>query len=59
MVFMGDALTVLGGTEFDGIIVADTVLSTAEAAGLLPENVTMLDTSRLVGDVIALTHTGI
>lgn len=57
--FMGDALTVLGGAEFDGIIVADTVLSTAEAAGLLPENVTMLDTSRLVGDVIALTHTGI
>jgi hypothetical protein len=41
------------------IVVADTVVSTAEAVGLLPENVTMLDTSRLVGEAIALTHTGI
>ena len=57
--FIGDALSALGGAAFDGIVVGDTVLSTAEAAGLLPENVTMVDTSALVCEVIALTHRGI
>jgi len=57
--FLGDALDVLGAAAFDGIVVGDTVLSAAEAAGLLPENVTILDTSRLVGEAIALTHTGL
>lgn len=57
--FIGEALTVLGGTEFDGIVVGDTVRSEAEIAGLLPENVTVLDTSHLVGEAIALTHAGL
>jgi ribose-phosphate pyrophosphokinase len=57
--FTGDALSVLGVAEFDGIVVSDTVYSAAEAAGLLPENVTVLDTSRLVCEAIAVTHTGI
>jgi ribose-phosphate pyrophosphokinase len=57
--FIGDALSVLCATEFDGIVVGDTVLSASEASGNLPETVTVLDTSRLVCDVIALSHSGI
>ncbi len=57
--FIGDAPALLGGGAFDGIVVGDTVLSAAEEAGRLPESVTVLDTSRLVGDAIALSHTGV
>jgi phosphoribosylpyrophosphate synthetase len=56
---MGEALTVLGGAEFDGIVVGDTVRCEAEIAGLLPDSVTLLDTSRLVGEAIALAHAGL
>ena len=57
--FIGEALTTLGGAEFNGIVVGDTVRSTAEAAGLLPENVTIVDTSPLVCEAIALAHRGV
>jgi ribose-phosphate pyrophosphokinase len=57
--FIGDAPHVLGAAGFDGIVVGDTVHSEAETAGLLPENVTVLDTSRLVGEAIALAHAGL
>ena len=50
--FIGDALTVLSGAELDGVVVGDTVCSAAEAAGPLPKNITVLDTSRLVGEVM-------
>jgi ribose-phosphate pyrophosphokinase len=54
-----DALRVLGAAGFDGIVVGDTVRSEAEVAGLLPKNVTVLDTSRLACEAIALTHAGL
>ena len=57
--FIGDALSVLGGDEFDGIVVGDTVRSEAEIAGLWPDNVTVLDTSRVLCEVIARTHSGL
>jgi ribose-phosphate pyrophosphokinase len=57
--FIGDALRVLGAAEFDGIVVGDTVYSATEENGLLPENTTVLDTSQLLGEVIALCHAGI
>lgn len=57
--FIGDALAGLGAAEFDGIVVGDTVRSAAEEAGLLPETVVVLDTSRLLCDAIALTHAGV
>lgn len=40
-------------------VAGDTVCSDAEIAGLLPENVTVLDTLRLVGEAIALAHAGL
>jgi len=57
--FIGEAPAVLGGPPFDGVVVGNTVRSEAETAGLLPENVTVLDTSRLVGEAIALAHAGL
>jgi ribose-phosphate pyrophosphokinase len=57
--FIADALSILRAAEFDGIVVGDTVVSAAEAAGNLPEIVTILDTSRLLGDLIALSHAGL
>ena len=57
--FIGEALSALGGAEFDGIIVGDTVRSAAEAAGSLPANVTIVDTSPLVCEAVALTHAGL
>jgi ribose-phosphate pyrophosphokinase len=57
--FLGEAPAVLGRTQFDGIVVGDTVRSEAEIAGLLPENVTVLDTTRVVGEAIALAHAGL
>ena len=57
--FIGDALTVLAGGQLDGVVVGDTVCSAAETAGLLPDNITVLDTSRLVGEAIAISHSGI
>jgi ribose-phosphate pyrophosphokinase len=57
--FIDDACSVLREAEFDGIVVGDTVRSAAEQAGLLPENVVVLDTSPLVCDAIALAHAGI
>jgi len=43
---------------FGGIGVGDAVRSEAEVAGLLPENVTILDTSGFAAEAIALTHAG-
>jgi ribose-phosphate pyrophosphokinase len=57
--FIGNAKTVLDAAEFDGIVCGDTVCFVAEAAGLMPKNVTILQTSRLVCEAIALTHTGL
>jgi len=57
--FIGNAAASLGAAGFDGIVVSDTVRSEAEAAGLLPENVTVLDTSGLAAEAIALAHTGL
>lgn len=58
-VFTGDAASNLGAAGFDEIVVCDTVRSGAEASGLLPENVTILDTSRFAGDTIARVHAGL
>jgi ribose-phosphate pyrophosphokinase len=57
--FIGEALATLGGAQLDGIVATDTVCSAAEAAGLLPENVTVLDSSGLVCDAIAVSHAGL
>jgi len=57
--FIGDAPALLGAAGFDGIVVGDTVRSEAEATGLLPDNVTILDTSRLATEAIALAHIGL
>ena len=57
--FIGGAPAVLGAAGFDGIVVGDTVRSEAENAGLLPESVTILDTSRLACEAIALAHSGL
>ncbi|MGE5271218.1 MAG: ribose-phosphate diphosphokinase [Thiohalocapsa sp.] len=57
--FTGDAQSVLGVGEFDGVAVADTVTSPAETAGLLPETVTIFDSSALVAEAIALMHSGL
>ena len=57
--FIGDAPAVLGSAGFDGIVVGDTVQSGAEVAGHLPENVTILDTSRLACEAIARAHAGL
>ncbi len=57
--FIGDAPGVLGSAGFDGIVVGDTVRSAAEIAGILPENVTILDTSRLACEAIARVHAGL
>lgn len=58
-VFIGEAKRVLDAAGFDGIVVGDTVRSAAEAAGSLPARVTILDTSPLVSEAIALVHSGI
>jgi ribose-phosphate pyrophosphokinase len=57
--FIGDALGVLAAAGFDGIVVGDTVHSGAEIVGILPENVTILDTSRLACEAIAMAHAGL
>jgi ribose-phosphate pyrophosphokinase len=57
--FIDDALRVLGAAGFDGIVVGDTVRSEVEGIGLLPKNVTVLDTSHLACEAIALTHAGL
>jgi len=57
--FTGDAPATLGAAEFDGIVVADTVHSPAEAAGRLPQTVAILDTSALAADAIARAHAGL
>ena len=57
--FIGDAVAVLRGAEFDGIVVGDPVRSAAEAAGLLPDNVTILDTSPLAAEAVVRAHAGI
>jgi len=57
--FIGDAPGVLGSAGLDGIVVGDTVRSGAEIAGRLPENVTILDTSRLACEAIARVHAGL
>jgi ribose-phosphate pyrophosphokinase len=57
--FVGNASDALATAGFDGIVVSDTVHSAAEEAGRLPENVAVLDTSRLVAEAIAIAHGGI
>jgi len=57
--FIGEAPHMLGAAGFDGIVVGDTVRSEAENAGLLSENIALLDTSRLVGEAIARAHAGL
>jgi len=57
--FIGDAPGMLASAGFDGIVVGDTVRSGAEIAGFLPENVTILGTSRLACEAIAMAHTGL
>ena len=57
--FIGDAPGVLGSAGLDGIVVGDTVRSGAEIAGRLPENVTILNTSRLAYEAIARVHAGL
>jgi ribose-phosphate pyrophosphokinase len=57
--FLDDAPTLLGPEMFDGIIVGDTVCSALQEAGLLPSHVTILDTSALVAEAVAVTHSGI
>ena len=49
----------LAAAELDGIVVSNTVCSIAKQAGLLPANVTVLDTSHLLGEAMALSHSGI
>jgi ribose-phosphate pyrophosphokinase len=57
--FTGNAKTVLGASGFDGIVAGDTVRSAAEVDGSLPTHVTILDTSPLVAEAIAIAHSGI
>ena len=57
--FIGNAPETLGAAGFDAIVVGDTVRSEAESAGLLPENLIILDTSQLLGEAIALAHAGL
>ena len=57
--FVGKAKTVLDAAGFDGIVAGDTVPSAAEADDSLPAHVTILDTSPLVAEAIALAHSGI
>jgi ribose-phosphate pyrophosphokinase len=56
--FIGGAPGLLGASEFEGIAIGDTVRSDAESDGLLPENVTVLETAKLLCDAIAVAHTG-
>jgi len=57
--FIGNASSLLGAAGFDGITVGDTVRLEAETASLLPKNVSILDTSRLAAEAIALSHAGL
>jgi len=57
--FLGDSPTLLGPEMFDRIIVGDTVSSAVQEACLMPTHVTILDTSSLVAEAIAVTHSGI
>jgi ribose-phosphate pyrophosphokinase len=57
--FISNAKAVLDAAGFDGVVVGDTVQSAAEEAGSLPAHATILDTSRLVAEAIAIAHSGI
>jgi ribose-phosphate pyrophosphokinase len=57
--FIGEAKTVLDAARFEGIVVGDTVRSAAEETGTLPARVTVLDTSSLVAEAIAIGHSGL
>lgn len=57
--FIGASPGLLGSGDFDGIVVADTVESDAERDGRLPENVTVVQTAKLLADAIACSHTGL
>ncbi len=57
--FIGNAKTVLGAAGFNGIVTGDTVRSASEEDGSLPGHVTILDTSPLVAEAIAVAHSGI
>jgi ribose-phosphate pyrophosphokinase len=57
--FIGDASAALAADVFDGIVVGDTVRSALEEAGRLPAHVTVLDTSPLLSEAIAVSHSGI
>jgi ribose-phosphate pyrophosphokinase len=57
--FIGNAKAVLDAAGFDGVVVGDTVRSAAEESGSLPARVTILDTSSLLGEAIAVAHSGL
>jgi ribose-phosphate pyrophosphokinase len=57
--FIGNSLDTLASAGFDGIVVTDTIRCSADESRLLPETVTVLDSSRLLGEAIALHHTGL
>jgi ribose-phosphate pyrophosphokinase len=57
--FIGEAKAVLDAARFESIVVGDTVRSAAEDAGALPAHVTVLDTSSLVAEAIAICHSGL
>ena len=58
-VFIGDAPNVLSAAGFDEIVVGDTVCSDAQNTGRLPKTTTILETSHLIGEAIALAHAGL
>jgi ribose-phosphate pyrophosphokinase len=57
--FIGDALQALDAAKLDGVVVGDTVHVKAESRGRPLERITVLDTSRLACEVIALAHSGL
>jgi ribose-phosphate pyrophosphokinase len=56
--FMGQAPVVLADALFEGIAVTDTVRSIAGAERRLPQNITHLDSSKLVADAIIAAYSG-
>ncbi len=56
--FMGKAPSVLADPVFDGIVVADTVTSTAAAEERLPATISHLDATKLFAEAIITAHTG-
>ena len=55
---MWQALAVLADPLFEGIAVAYTVRSIAAAAGRLPDNIVLLNSTKLVADAVMVAHAG-